>query len=73
VAGYFAAADRHRVLKLMTMIALLPAAAAAQTDQYWQQLNANRAAQCDTQIVQLLKTIDDLKKQLDEAKAENKK
>jgi len=42
--------------------------ALAQSDQYWQQLSANRAAQCDMQIVQLLKTLDDQKKQVDELK-----
>jgi len=35
-------------------------------DPYWQQLTANRAAQCDTQMVQLLKTLDEDKKQIAE-------
>jgi len=53
-------------LKLLTMLFVMPAL--AQSDQYWQQLSANRAAQCDMQIVQLLKTLDDQKKQVDELK-----
>ena len=52
------------------MLALITPALAQQTDQYWQQLTANRAAQCDMQIVQLLKTLDDQKKQIDELKKE---
>jgi hypothetical protein len=56
---------------MMIAVWLLPGAHAQVqlgTDQYWQQLTANRAAQCDTQIVQLLHTIDDLKKQLEDVK-----
>ena len=60
-------------MRVLFAILLLTMPALAQsltlgTDQYWQQLTANRAAQCDTQIVQLLKIIDELKKQLEEAK-----
>jgi hypothetical protein len=50
------------------LVLLISTAHAQGMDPYWQQLSANRAAQCDTQIVQLLKTIDELKKQLEEAK-----
>jgi hypothetical protein len=39
---------------------------AQQSDPYWQQMIANRAAQCDTQIVQLLRTLDEQKKQIAE-------
>jgi hypothetical protein len=38
----------------------------AQSDAYWQQMTANRAAQCDTQIVQLLRTLDEQKKQIED-------
>jgi hypothetical protein len=39
-------------------------------DPIWQQLAANRAAQCDTQIHDLLKTLDDDKKQIAELQKE---
>jgi hypothetical protein len=55
------------LLKLLAIL-LFVTPALAQSDAYWQQLSANRAVQCDSQIVQLLKTIDELKKQLEEAK-----
>jgi hypothetical protein len=50
-------------LSLLTMPALAQSLTPG-TDQYWQQLTANRAAQCDTQLVQLMKILDDDKRQI---------